>query len=373
MRRGLVGLLTMATMASGCDAPKRSPNRRGLVLGVPYIDTDPLPEPPPRAALAAADWLPLSTGGDRSPDPVTKPHLAVVGDRVETYGGDLAPKIIVALRRLAFGRLPPPPDAVDVDAAALAALGFDPPAPHVWIFGPEGPCRARVTTPMVGRYDGPAGEVLEVSWRLEGCLGRAWAPIGALVEMLPPDLKWVVATPVLAAEVDPRGGWTHPLAAFSAEPEDSGEPPAAHAVTVLEVLGARPAPVEVLYAHLRPDPEAPGDPCRTDASVRATHGWWDGQVLKPFEPVLDPFDVPVLLGAILQDDATEALLYANGPDTLVAVPPTPPAPEPENAPEEMAEREWGPPTWTHIVLPTDRVAGPELATNGSIVEPRCAE
>src|SRR5690606_529187 len=147
-------------------------------------------------------------------------------------------------------------------------------------------------------------------------------------------------------------GWDHPLAPAIEEPSlADGEPADAYAVQVLEVLGPRPAPVEVLYAHLRYDPEVPDDPCPVEEAVATTHGFWNGQGLRRFEAVSEPVDVPVLLGAIVQGEAVEALVYADGPNAAIAVPPTPPPPDPENAPQQTAEFEWGPPTWTRLAVP----------------------
>jgi hypothetical protein len=339
----LLAFASCLVAAVGCDK-----QHAGVlpIAGVPFLDTDPLPQPPPRAALASAQWVSVSTGHAIRPEPVAKRHPAMVAALVETHGGTHDVRTVVRLRRLAFGRLPPPAEAVEVDVDALAEIGFVRPGWNVWLFGVEGQCRANVTVPMVGVAEGP-GEVLEVSWRLEGCLDLPWAPVGVLAEQLPRDLQLIWAQPVVEMELDPAVGWSHPLSGAIDRPTlPSGEPPDREVIYALQVIGPNPSPIAVLVSHLRYDPDDPDDPCPIEEAVAATHGFWDDRRLARFEPALDAIDVPVLLGAIVQGEAVEALVYADGPDALVAVPPTPPPPEPENAPQQMAEFEWGPPTWT---------------------------
>jgi hypothetical protein len=340
----------------GCDVPKhRAAVPPNIVAGVPYVDSDPLPQPPPRAVLAAARWVVIATDNPNVLQPVAKPTPAMTSHTIETHGGTMDVRTVTKLRRLAFGRVAPPPEAVEVDATALAELGFAAPADRVWLFGPDGPCHARVTTPMIGRYDGD-GEVLEVSWRLEGCLPAAWAPVGVLTDTLVPDLKWASAQTVVDSDFDPMMGWTHPLGSMVDVPTWDAEPPTVHHVIVQEVPDAQPTPLTILYGYARLDPEVSDDPCLATESVAATHGWYDGRTLARFVPVPQPHDVPQLLGAVVQDNSTEALVYADGLDIAVAIVPTPPPPALENAPMETAPLQWGPDTWTHVTVSTGHYA-----------------
>jgi hypothetical protein len=350
-------MMAVGVAVTGCDK-----NNAGILpmAGVPYLDTDPLPRPPPRATLSSTPWVPVSTGHGLTPDPVAKTyHPSAVTNLVETHGGTHGVRTVVQLRRLAFGRLPPPANAVEVDPDALANLGFERPGPNVWLFGAEGPCRANVTVPMVGVYDG-AGEILEISWKLEGCLDLPWAPVGVVAEVLPPALQWIAAQPVVTLELDPATDWRHPLAAVVDQPATEGQPIDAHAVYALQVVGPRPSPIEVVITHLRYDQEVPEDPCPVEELVAATHGFWNDRGLQRIDPVFDPVDVPILLGAIASGENVEALVYRDGPNVAVAVPPTPPPPEAEDAPQQMAEFEWGPATWTRVVVETGRYDAAQL-------------
>lgn len=351
-----LAVVAATTAGMACDVPKhRAAVSPGTIAGVPYVDGDPLPTPPPRAALASAQWVVIATDDPALPSSVVKPTPAMLSHFIETHGGTIDVRTVTKLRRLAFGRVAPPPEAVEVDREALAELGFSPPAERVWLLGPDGPCHARVTTPMVGRYEGP-GEVLELSWQLEGCPPAPWAPVGALTETLVPDLAWAPSRVVVDTGLDPAQSWGHPLRNWVDTPSWTGEPPTAHRVIVHDVPDAWPTPVTIWYGYLRSDPDAPDDPCRTTESLAATHGWWNGRALKRFDAVPKPHGWPRLLGALLQDEATEALVYADGLDLAIAIPPTPPPPAPENAPMETQDFEWGPDVWTRVALRTGHYA-----------------
>jgi hypothetical protein len=352
-----IALTALVTTGGACD--KQAAGTLP-VAGIPYLDTDPLPRPPPRAAFAAARWVPVSTGHGSIPEMLTRAAPSAIGAIVETHGGTHGVRTVVGLRRLAFGRLPPPEHAVEVDPAALAKLGFEPPGPHVWLFGTEGPCRANVTVPMVGAYQG-AGEILEVSWRLEGCLDLPWAPVGVVAETLPPHLQWTTAQPVFTLELGPEVEWSHPFAPLvDTPPPTEGGPVDLQGIQALEVVGPIPAPVQISRANMRHDPEVPEDLCPIEETTATTHGFWDGSAMNRFVPIVDPVDVPILLGSIVSGDEVEALVYRDGPNVAIAVPPTPPPPEPENAPQQMAEFEWGPPQWTRFVVPTGRYSAAQL-------------
>lgn len=315
----------------GTRAPSRVPGDTGFVPGVPYplVDAERI-EGAGRAVLAQATFVQIGLGGPPDDRDHALPELVawdgegplLVAHHVEPIGPAVG--TWQQLRRLAFGReLPEPGRAAPVDAAELEALGLRPPAGVVWLVGPRGSCRAEVGAPVVAALDATEGPVT-VSYVLDGCAGRQWAQIGILADALPVDFRWVpaVAWPEV---VIPRGHrWDDPLAPLLDRPAWShAEEPGVELIRVREIPGTSPRVLQVHRAWLSESPQAHDGPwCELPVAWSSTDGWDHGTWIDAVSFSADAVG-PFLLGAFVNGEQVDALVYDDRLDGLVVVPPGP--------------------------------------------------
>lgn len=342
-------------------------------FSVPYPVGDPVPNPPVRALLARSPWVVVDPGDDAAglhrPVPKSMPH--VLGSVLDVPSD---PATTLQLHRMAWGSKRAGWDPVPLDPVELQPLGIVAPAEHVWLFGPEGPCRARVGQPRLSVYAG-AGDVYEISWELQGCTGVGWAPVGLLAEQVPADVRWVAAETLAELELQPQERWEHPLEDLVDHPKWD-VPPDGRIVWARSILELTPSPTQVLSSVWAAGPEQA--PCQQAEETVVTHGLWDEVAFEPVDPLPDPERVVVLLGAIAQGDRPEAIVFADGLEGWVAVPPAPTQQELQEADREQEADDAargidpGPRQWTSIPLETGTYADwQHVAATYSVRAPEC--
>jgi hypothetical protein len=94
---------------------------------------------------------------------------------------------------------------VDLDEDGRRRFGIAP-LDSVWMFGTDGPCRAKVRGSYAQAYI-ETESALEIGHRIEACTKNA-APV-VFVGETPPALRWVEATEEFSKPIDPKT-WSHP-------------------------------------------------------------------------------------------------------------------------------------------------------------------
>ncbi len=354
--RLVVGVVaTAALLASGCG------NRGGLLgkpqqtrnasLSVPYIVGDVVPDLPVKATFARTGWVLVDDGTSTFRTGLEKPGLSVVGRFVD----DSNPVRYNQLHRLAFdGRAIPFGIAKAVDPGDLEDLDITPPASWVWLFGPEGPCRATVGAPFVGRAYRDV-RVLEVSYALQGCqlTRQRWAPVASVADSMPADVTWTEATITEPAQFGEDEKWNHPLADHTTRPTAEDQTlPARYVGQARVVGGLQPLPAQAIVTGVWEDPQ---DACKDREMHDVVLGWWDRYGVAPLELALsDDAGTPLLVGALVQAGDPQALLFARELDALLAVVPVsaPKASDDAIEPSTEAGLDPGPETWTVHQLAT---------------------
>jgi len=328
------GLALLALAA--CERPGAVPGRvpgdgSGAALSVPYpvADAERI-EGIGRQALVDARFVLIEAAPAPEPGDHTLPaHLGasgpvLVAHHVEPIGTAIPQW--TELRRLAFGRVPPTPEAVPVAAAELEALDLRPPAETVWLVGPRGTCRAAVGPPLVAAYAvaGRDQEILAVGYRLEGCPAQPWAPVGIVADAIPVDFRWVPAETSTDVVLPLGRPWDDPLAAVLEDPawDYESEPTVARA-HVREIPGASPRVLQVHLTWMSARPEsAPLAWCEVDAAWTRADGWYNDRWIDPVPWSPDAVG-PFMLGAFLNGPQVDAVIYDDQLDGLVLVPPGP--------------------------------------------------
>ncbi|MBL4683440.1 MAG: hypothetical protein JKY37_02530 [Nannocystaceae bacterium] len=350
--------LWLAALLVSCNPRGTTRPRSGGVhniagLGIPY----PIGEPETiegwsRAALSRATFAVVMRTDDPGPfaDRGTGPGPVMVGEQVheaETQAFD-------ALLSHAFeGRRPRLGSAVVATARDLAKLGYWPPAPSVFLVGPDSNCRAEVGAPTIGYYRTEA-DILQIDWALEGCdVDTAWGPVAVVTDRFPEDTVWVPAELGLDARYSDGERWRGPLASAIEPPNWSANVDAEfEIVRVLQIPDTHPTVVQVYDSLVRPDETdearqrlaAAGlDPaCADTHATEIAHGFWNGNALDLFAPGQAPpgapsggleggeFEAPTdeqvephLLGAFVRGEQIDGLVYDQRLDALVVIPPAP--------------------------------------------------
>lgn len=311
--------------APGSSPPGRVPvGSDAAMLDVPY----PIGEPERiegagRRALVDARFAFVSRGG------IDETGLHALPERVASEGPLLIAHHVLAdqrawveLRRLAFGRVDAPAgQAVEVDEAELVELSLVRPADALWLVGPRGTCRARVTTPVVSAIEGL--DALVVAYRLEDCPGHAWAQIGIIADAIPVDFRWV---PARSAEelVVPYGELDESIAPVLPAPAwSSPEPPRFELLQMREVPDAEPRVIQAHRSWLSAVPEEGSSTwCQVEAASTRLDGWFNGRWLDAIPWVPDA-EGPYMLGAFVNGTQVDAVIYDDRFDGLVVVPPGP--------------------------------------------------
>ena len=285
-------------------------------LAVPYPIGDPIPNPPARNALARNAFVYVAVAGPENPVvqnvPRSRPsatfHLVEATD----------PRAL-GLRRLFGKKGPKPGDVLDVRHDDLRSIELGTAAPHVWLIGPDGPCRASIGQPSVGYYD-EGVPTYDVGFALEGCDDGAWAQLGSLAPELPAGLRFVAAQTVVSEDLPVGQPWAGPLSDVARRAEiDNPRTDVGESVFVREAseLIARPASItHVAY-------EAEGEPCDASFAFEASYGLWRGGVWESIDPAPDlEAEVPLeLLGVFLEDRRIEGMLYHYGEDVVASMAP----------------------------------------------------
>ncbi len=308
-------------------------------MNVPYIVGDPVPNPPVRAAFARTPWVAISTA-----------PLSVTGHFV-----DAAVNHVVhdAIRREVWGLKRPKLGFEEIDPAELEALRLMPPATHVWLFGPEGPCRATVGAPSVAGHP-TVGGVIVVRYALDGCPDAAWAPVGSLADSIPADVRWVAAETVAEETLVADGDWEHPFAPATSWPPAPERIPDETYVVARAVRGLDPLPGQTIATSIWRHAD---DECLDVESTAVGHLLLRTTGAEAQTPLPEVETVAELLGAVVQGQSAEALVYGDRIDLFVAVPPA----SPEDRPDLPPEIDRGPETWTSFAIDTGPRTDLELA------------
>ena len=321
--------LVLALMGCGTGVVIGLPQKKTKPgMHVPYIVGDPVPNPPIRAALARTPWLPVHT----SPPALTG-HYVRRADNSALYD---------QLRREVWGLKHPRVELDEIDPNELEQLRIRPPTTHVWLIGPEGPCRATLGQPRVAAHP-TVGGVIEVRYDLEGCVPAAWAPVGSLVEQMPADVRWEPAEMVTEVDLPPAQQWDHPFANAVPWPDESERAADRMNVVARAVRGLDPVPGQTLITAVWTHPDDACLDAETTVVGHVLSGQGGVEVQDPL-PGLDT--VPELLGAVVQENHPEALVYSDRVDLFVAVPPA----SPEDRPDLPPEVDRGPQTWTQFTV-----------------------
>ncbi len=352
-----LALLLPTSCESPSGPPSRVPGESGLALSVPYpVAEAERIEGAGRRALGDARFVFIGGVTETDPSDHALPQMLVtegpvlIAHHIESVGPSTS--TWQRLRRLAFGRVEPSVEAVTVPAAEVEALDLRPPTTRVWLVGPQGTCQATVGDAVIGRYRGEH-EILAVGYRLEGCPQQPWAQIGIVADTIPVDFRWVPADPSVES-VFPHGqSWDDPLAAVI-EPPAWSHPaePALDQVRMREIPGASPRVIQLQHAWLASPPDDPERPwCEIDVAWSRADGWYNERWLDPIP--WDPDAVgPFMLGAFLNGEQVDAVIYDDRFDGLVVVPPGPL--------DDMDDPE----SWRQVFVPTGRHAEDTLAQWG---------
>ncbi|MEM7156002.1 MAG: hypothetical protein AAF799_24330 [Myxococcota bacterium] len=353
--------LSLACEPPGATAPSRVPVRPDAVLNVPYPVSEPERiEGAGRKTLSEAQFVFISLGAPPDerdhalPERVASEgpmllahHFGPVGTHATAWQ---------ELRRLAFGRgIPPRGQAQPVPAEEVEALGLQAPASSVWLVGPDGSCRAEVGEPLVGVYDGPE-DTVAVGYRLEGCSGRRWAQVGIISDGIPVDFRWVPAE-LSSEQILAYGSeWDDPLPTLVDPPAWShAMTPGFDQVRVHEIPDVSPRVLQLHRAWTSEHPDRTERAwCEIEAAWSHTEGWYNGRWIDPVPWVPDATD-PFLLGAFVNGEQVDAVLYDDRFDGLVVVPPGPL--------DDMNDAS----AWTQVFVPTGHYHDDELTRWG--VEP----
>lgn len=305
-----VALATLFTV--GC---KRKPPA-DPALAVPYPIGDVVPNPPARNALARNGWVYVAVD---SRDPVAQ---LVARDRpaatFHIVGAD--DNRALGLHRLFGSKGPKRDEIVVVEHDKLRSIGAGTSAPHVWLIGRDGPCRAKIGEASVGYYDDVA-PTFDVGFALEGCDGNTWAPVGSLAPELPAALRYERARTVLAEDFPAGERWSSELAQVAniAELPNARNPVAESAFArMVDALTQRPTSItHIAY-------ETGANPCDLQFEFAATYGLWREGQWTNIEPAPElELELPLeLLGVFVEGDRIEGMAFHYGEDALVSFAPT---------------------------------------------------
>lgn len=343
---GIVAGAALLGCGNGGNLLGKPQQARNASLSVPYVVGDVVPDLPVKATFARTGWVLIDDGSSTFRTGLEKPGMSVVGRFVD----DSNPVRYNQLHRLAFdGHAIPFGVAKAVDADDLEDLDITPPAEWVWLFGPEGPCRATVGAPVVGRAYRDV-RVLEVSYVLEGCqlAGRRWAPVASVADSMPADVTWTEATVTEPAQFLESERWNHPLADYTARPVAEDQTlPTRYVGQARIVGGLQPLPAQAVVTGVWEDPS---DACEDRELHDVVLGWWDRRGIAPLGlPFSEEAGTPLLVGALVQAGDPQALLFARELDALLAVvPASPPEAEDDESIEPSTEAglDPGPQKWT---------------------------
>jgi hypothetical protein len=252
------------------------------------------------------------------------------GGFVETIeqGG---PALLVDIWYLFNGRIPtnfPPTFDLDAifgtreqreraDEAQLVVLdpaeyGLSAPDMPLWLIGPEGPCRARLGKPMLGRHNWTeTPEVVELSWQLilddprSGCElhdPEQWSQIAVFAESLPSGLRFVVAEQRADGRVELES-WSSPFAELVRQAVANSEAASTGRVDevwVREVIVPGTDFIELNVAIIRRE----HDPCEDWQENRVLVGRWQEGKLESVLGDLESWerDNSNLHGAVMLDE-----------------------------------------------------------------------
>jgi hypothetical protein len=318
-------------------------------LTVPYIVGDPVPDLPVRAAFARTPWLAVNVA-----------PLSVPGAFIDAAENNV---VHDKVRREVWGLKRPGVEFEAIDPAELEALRIHPPASQVWLVGPEGPCRATVGSPSVAGHP-TVGGVIEVRYPLEGCPEAAWAPVGSLVESMPADVRWIAVETVAELDLGVGEQWEHPFAPAAAWPDESERTADRVAIVARAVRGLDPLPGQTLVTAVWRHED---DECLDVEHTAVGHLLLRSAGAEPQTPLPEVEAVVELLGAVAQGESPEALVFTDGIDLHVAIPPA----SPGDRPDLPAEIDRGPTTWTAFTIDSGPRTEAEIADALYRVLPRC--
>lgn len=174
----------------------------------------------------------------------------------------------------------------------------------VWMFGSDGPCRAKIKKPYATvMYD--AGMVIETGFFLEACT-TDYAPV-AYVGKKPPPAKWHSATPSFDEIVKKPKSFKHPGRKLLV---DLGLLDTRHtetkkkAVTHVRIREAGPVTEFGVMQHW-PHPED----CEEEASGGVVPALWDHKSPPQRLDPGDEYDQPELVGSLTLDGKVAAIIY----------------------------------------------------------------
>lgn len=328
-------LAACALAIGGCDRDRRPPRapaptkperapHRGPMLNVPYpIAEAERVEGIGRAALRDAKFVYLDLAEAKPSEQIAPPRgLDANGPVVVSHHVERGHPAFWALWRLPFegpGHTVPLPLSAD----EIAEFGLSAPAPTIWVVGRRGSCRGTTTAPVAQR-DPSGRERVTVGYRLEGCNGSAWAPIGIVASALPIDFRWAPAATVVDESVIPGQGWKHPLAEHIEWPRwAEGSDPALNLVRVREIPEADPRVVQLRIASLDALPSGDERPwCDRTVAWSLVDGWYNERWIDPIVWHREAI-APYLLGAFVNGTQVDAVIYDDALDGLVVIPPGP--------------------------------------------------
>lgn len=170
---------------------------------------------------------------------------------------------------------------VDLDADELAKAGVDPPGDHVWLIGPEGPCRATIGQPSLGWYSWGL-ESIELRWRVDASAcaigdGEGWSQIGLTSAEVPDDLRFRYAVVAGEEQLDPeeaKSRFTGEFQRFVAYVADAIE---ADEYWVQRVVVPETRLVELTFAAVDRVTGKRADPCDEHQVNGVSVGFWEGR------------------------------------------------------------------------------------------------
>ncbi len=187
------------------------------------------------------------------------------------------------------------PTADDARARGLPEVS------EVWLFGPDGPCRARQVRIFADHYEDVV-PTLELGWELEACADE-FAPVAHLGPS-PPALRWIDAEVRHAGPLE-RASWKDPLAdaledqgLWEATPDDTG--PQVDPSFFTRVAEAGPV-VELSYAQ-----HWPGDACEEYEHTSTVIYAREGEALIELPTSDEIYGSPELVGALVDEDGLVA-------------------------------------------------------------------
>lgn len=273
---------TVAPEATGASQPEP----------VTVVETsEPEPAEPVPAAIEVEKFAFLAR--DHSPfpraAPIRKPHVLMSIDNPEGETAELAERLVASDDGY---ELHDDPSAVGLSSK-----------PKVWMFGPAGPCEAKVGKAYVAAYDDPY-LTLERGWVIEECVERP-APL-VYVGPAAPSLRWREVDSVFFDEVEDPAKWEHATKpVLVANGLTEWEPDAVPGGVFIRVREAGKV-WEIGYAHHWPHDEA----CAEEQAIDLRIGLWDGESFEEF-PAVSRFAGSSELVGVLELDGEPVVVVAD--------------------------------------------------------------